>query len=103
MKSFIRSLLSLFLLLTVASAFTTTPSSFAGLSTTNARNDVSLNMVFGNKKSAAQKAEEEAKAAKFWQGEWVCKDCGYIYNRVSYIYIRMHAHLKNCKMKVLHD
>jgi rubrerythrin len=39
-------------------------------------------MVFGKKKSAAQKAEDEAKAAKFWQGEWVCKDCGYIYNRV---------------------
>lgn len=42
----------------------------------------SLN-VFGKKKTAAQKAEEEAKAAKYWQGEWVCKDCGYIYNRVS--------------------
>ena len=39
--------------------------------------------VFGKKKSAAQKAEEEAKAAMYWEGEWVCKDCGYIYNRVS--------------------
>mmetsp|Transcript_21680 Transcript_21680/g.45816 ORF Transcript_21680/g.45816 Transcript_21680/m.45816 type:complete len:152 (-) Transcript_21680:185-640(-) len=37
--------------------------------------------VFGKKKTEAQKAEEEAKAAKYWQGEWVCKDCGYIYNR----------------------
>ena len=36
--------------------------------------------VFGNKKSAAAKTEEES---KYWQGEWVCKDCGYIYNRVS--------------------
>ena len=44
----------------------------------------SLNMVFGKKKTAAQKAEEEAKAAKYWQGEWVCKDCGYIYNRVRH-------------------
>ena len=43
----------------------------------------SLNMVFGKRKSAAQKAEEEAKAAMYWEGEWVCKDCGYIYNRVS--------------------
>lgn len=43
----------------------------------------SLNMVFGKKKTAAQKAEEEAKAAQYWQGEWVCKDCGYIYNRVG--------------------
>lgn len=42
----------------------------------------SLN-VFGKKKTAAQKAEEEAKAAKYWQGEWVCKDCGYIYNRAE--------------------
>eukprot|EP00979_Chaetoceros_neogracilis_P003093 scaffold524_cov260-Chaetoceros_neogracile.AAC.13 len=40
----------------------------------------SLN-IFGKKKSAAQKAEEEEKAALYWQGEWVCKDCGYIYNR----------------------
>ena len=40
--------------------------------------------VFGNKKaSAAAKAEEAAKAEKYWAGEWVCKDCGYIYNRVS--------------------
>jgi rubrerythrin len=39
-------------------------------------------MVFGNKKSAAQQAEEKAKAEKYWQGDWVCKDCGYIYNRV---------------------
>ncbi|KAL7544443.1 hypothetical protein ACHAWF_007824 [Thalassiosira exigua] len=37
--------------------------------------------VFGNRKTEAQKAEEEAKAAKFWAGEWVCKDCGYIYDR----------------------
>ena len=40
--------------------------------------------VFGNKKAAAAKAEEEA---KYWQGEWVCKDCGYIYNRVRQIEI----------------
>ena len=37
--------------------------------------------VFGNRKTEAQKEEEAAKAAKYWQGEWVCKDCGYIYNR----------------------
>jgi hypothetical protein len=40
-------------------------------------------MVFGKKKTAAQKQLEEEEAAKYWQGEWVCKDCGYIYNRVS--------------------
>ena len=38
-------------------------------------------MVFGKKKTAAQKAEEEELAAKYWQGEWVCKDCGYVYDR----------------------
>jgi hypothetical protein len=38
--------------------------------------------VFGNKKSQAQK-EVSAEGSKYWQGEWVCKDCGYIYNRVS--------------------
>lgn len=35
--------------------------------------------VFGNKKSASAQSELDT---KFWQGEWVCKDCGYIYNRV---------------------
>jgi rubredoxin len=39
--------------------------------------------VFGNRKTEAQKAEEAEKASKFWQGEWVCKDCGYIYNRAE--------------------
>lgn len=39
--------------------------------------------VFGKKKTAAQKAQEEEEAAKYWQGEWVCKDCGYIYNRAE--------------------
>ena len=38
--------------------------------------------VFGNKKTAASRAAEAEAAAKYWQGEWVCKDCGYIYNRV---------------------
>lgn len=30
------------------------------------------------RKSKAQLAEE---AEKYWQGEWVCKDCGYIYQK----------------------
>lgn len=43
--------------------------------------------VFGNKKAAsATKAAEEA--SKYWAGEWVCKDCGYIYNRVRIFYQR---------------
>lgn len=39
--------------------------------------------VFGNKKTAATREAEAAKAEKYWQGEWVCKDCGYIYNRAE--------------------
>ena len=38
----------------------------------------SLN-VFGTKKSKKMTPEE---LEKYWEGEWVCKDCGYIYNRV---------------------
>lgn len=37
--------------------------------------------VFGNRKTEAQRAAEEEKAAMYWAGEWVCKDCGYIYDR----------------------
>jgi rubredoxin len=37
--------------------------------------------VFGNKKKVS--AADEEKASKFWQGEWVCKDCGYIYSRAE--------------------
>lgn len=37
--------------------------------------------VFGKKKTEAQKAAEAEKAAQYWSGEWVCKDCGYIYDR----------------------
>lgn len=48
------------------SSFTTSPSSTA------------LN-VFGNRKPASSASDEDD---KYWQGEWVCKDCGYIYNRV---------------------
>ena len=40
----------------------------------------SVNMVFGNRKS-----KDQAAALNYWEGEWVCKDCGYIYNRVSQI------------------
>lgn len=61
----------------MTSAFAPMPASRA----VSVTSTTSLNMVFGKKKTAAQKAEEEAKAAQYWQGEWVCKDCGYIYNR----------------------
>jgi hypothetical protein len=54
----------------------------AALSTTTSLN------VFGNKKSAAAKAAKAARdleEEQYWQGDWVCKDCGYIYQRVRYI------------------
>mmetsp|Transcript_22722 Transcript_22722/g.25867 ORF Transcript_22722/g.25867 Transcript_22722/m.25867 type:complete len:146 (+) Transcript_22722:127-564(+) len=40
----------------------------------------SLN-VFGNRKSAAKSAQRIEEEALYWEGEWVCRDCGYIYNR----------------------
>jgi hypothetical protein len=50
------------------------------LSTTTATPISSTTLgVFGTKKSKKIPPEE---AAKYWQGEWVCKDCGYIYSRV---------------------
>ena len=87
MKSFIAALLAIGFLLGGTSAFTSpNPTArvtgAAPVPKVPSLTSTGLNMVFGNKKSAAQKAEEEAKAAKYWQGEWVCKDCGYIYNRV---------------------
>jgi hypothetical protein len=36
--------------------------------------------VFGNKKKPVSSPDV---SSQYWQGEWVCKDCGYIYNRVS--------------------
>ena len=84
MKS-IKSVIALILALVCLSFSTTSafvtpkaPISVAPATTSS----TSLN-VFGNRKSAAQKEEEAAKAAMYWEGEWVCKDCGYIYNRVS--------------------
>jgi len=36
--------------------------------------------VFGTQKP---KLSDDEKSSKYWQGEWVCKDCGYIYNRAE--------------------
>jgi rubredoxin len=55
---------------------------YTATATSSAISTTSLS-VFGNRKTEAQKAEEEAKASKYWAGEWVCKDCGYIYNRAE--------------------
>jgi hypothetical protein len=88
MKSFVSTLIFAILCLSSALAFTARPaivprtSSLAQVVSTT----TSLN-VFGKRKTQAEKAAQAEKDATFWQGEWVCKDCGYIYNRVSQYYI----------------
>lgn len=80
MKSFVATLL-LLLLVACTQAFTVQPRATSSKNGLTTRAPTSLNMVFGNRKAkAAAKAEEDA---KYWQGDWVCKDCGYIYNKVS--------------------
>jgi len=86
MKSIIATLLSLIVLigsLNTSNAFTSV-SNFAHLASipkeSQTMTTTSLN-VFGTRKTAAQKAEEQAKTDLYWEGEWVCADCGYIYNR----------------------
>jgi hypothetical protein len=86
MKSTIISILlaCLCLFAGTTNGFTTPTSVSARISTsplsTTTTTTTRLN-VFGNRKSQAQKSAPEDD--KYWQGEWVCKDCGYIYNRVS--------------------
>mmetsp|Transcript_14745 Transcript_14745/g.40787 ORF Transcript_14745/g.40787 Transcript_14745/m.40787 type:complete len:148 (-) Transcript_14745:270-713(-) len=79
MKSFTSLII---LVLALCSSFTWgfAPVAPRTITTAPSASTTSLN-VFGKKKSAAQKAREEELAAKYWQGEWVCKDCGYIYQR----------------------
>mmetsp|Transcript_9691 Transcript_9691/g.23718 ORF Transcript_9691/g.23718 Transcript_9691/m.23718 type:complete len:157 (-) Transcript_9691:3224-3694(-) len=88
MKSLLK-LLSLLLAMVcvsfpTSSAFVMRPSEIAQPRTVSgaspATSSTSLN-VFGTKKSKAQKEAEAEKAAMYWEGEWVCKDCGYIYQR----------------------
>lgn len=76
MKSFVATLL-LLLLVACTQAFTVQPLAVRSVVASSSTN---LNMVFGNKKS---KAKADAEASKYWEGEWVCKDCGYIYNRAE--------------------
>jgi len=76
----IYTLLAVLCLITTTSAFA--PVAFSPRTgVASATSATTLNMVFGNKKTQNQKVEDE-KVSKFWQGDWVCKDCGYIYNRV---------------------
>mmetsp|Transcript_37675 Transcript_37675/g.108340 ORF Transcript_37675/g.108340 Transcript_37675/m.108340 type:complete len:144 (-) Transcript_37675:86-517(-) len=77
MKSFVISLiLAVICLVGSSQGFSVRPS--VGV-TAGVTSSTSLN-VFGNRKTKEQQTEEES---KYWQGEWVCKDCGYIYNRAE--------------------
>mmetsp|Transcript_20550 Transcript_20550/g.29328 ORF Transcript_20550/g.29328 Transcript_20550/m.29328 type:complete len:153 (+) Transcript_20550:90-548(+) len=78
---------SLAFLLSCSNAFTS-PSMFVSRAAsktmfgqTSVDRNLELEMVFGNKKTKTQKDVEEV--SKYWQGDWVCKDCGYIYNRAE--------------------
>mmetsp|Transcript_3689 Transcript_3689/g.4411 ORF Transcript_3689/g.4411 Transcript_3689/m.4411 type:complete len:149 (+) Transcript_3689:79-525(+) len=82
MKSIVAILLSVFVLLGSVNGFSR-PALAPKTTIATRTGSTSLNMVFGNKKSAAQKAAQAELEAKFWQGEWVCKDCGYIYQRAE--------------------
>jgi hypothetical protein len=79
MKSFLASLLFAVLCLSSVLAFSPIAPRTSIVST--GATSTSLN-VFGKKKSSAAKERQAEVEAQFWQGEWVCKDCGYIYNRV---------------------
>lgn len=83
MKSIVAAIF-LVLFVSATNAFTAAPRAGIVSKAPPSVSTTSLNMVFGNKKSAAQKAAEKEKESKYWQGEWVCKDCGYIYNRVRF-------------------
>lgn len=72
--------LSLLIILGLARAFS--PIAVVPSKNLQTQSTTSLN-VFGTKKSKAQKAQDAAKADLYWEGDWVCKDCGYIYNSVS--------------------
>ncbi|KAL7536537.1 hypothetical protein ACHAXR_010493 [Thalassiosira sp. AJA248-18] len=83
MKSIIAIISAICIFATTTLAFApTAPRAIVNPATRSVATPTSLN-VFGKKKTAAQKAEEEELAAKYWAGEWVCKDCGYIYNRAE--------------------
>lgn len=80
MKSFLLSLILALICLTGStSAFAVRPAVVSSIS--SSQSSTSLN-VFGNRKTKEQKEADAEREAQYWQGEWVCKDCGYIYNRV---------------------
>mmetsp|Transcript_25567 Transcript_25567/g.61480 ORF Transcript_25567/g.61480 Transcript_25567/m.61480 type:complete len:149 (+) Transcript_25567:182-628(+) len=82
MKSILSILYAFCLLATSTLAFAPTAPRAAVAPTRSVATPTSLS-VFGKRKTEAQKAEQAEYEAQFWAGEWVCKDCGYIYNRAE--------------------
>jgi hypothetical protein len=76
MKKFLLSLLLVLICFGSTQGFAVRPVVSAPISVADPTS-TSLN-VFGNRKTKEQQTEDDD---KYWQGEWVCKDCGYIYNR----------------------
>lgn len=67
---------ALAVIVSTCNAFTTpTPA----IAPRTAQTSVTSLNVFGKKKSAAAQQEEAEKAEKFWQGDWVCKDCTLVF------------------------
>ena len=80
MTKFLPALLVfLFLIFDGVNAFSVVRPAVVSARTSPASSRTTSLNVFGKRKPTA--AEQE-KLDKYWQGEWVCKDCGYIYNRV---------------------
>jgi rubredoxin len=82
MKSIIAIISAICLLASSAFAFAPATPRTLVAPRSAAATPTSLN-VFGKRKTEEQKAAEAERVAQFWQGEWVCKDCGYIYNRAE--------------------
>jgi hypothetical protein len=94
-SSHIISALLLLLLSSLTAAFQVAPFSPSLAARGTASTSTTALHVFGNKKPSSASSQdallERAKRAGvsggFWEGEWVCKDCGYIYNRVRLLVV----------------
>eukprot|EP00579_Thalassiosira_antarctica_P000917 CAMPEP_0201865516 /NCGR_PEP_ID=MMETSP0902-20130614/367_1 /ASSEMBLY_ACC=CAM_ASM_000551 /TAXON_ID=420261 /ORGANISM="Thalassiosira antarctica, Strain CCMP982" /LENGTH=149 /DNA_ID=CAMNT_0048390279 /DNA_START=78 /DNA_END=527 /DNA_ORIENTATION=- len=81
MKSIIAIISAIFLFATSTLAFAPTAPRAVVAPTRSVIATPTALSVFGKRKTEAQKAEEAERVSQFWAGEWVCKDCGYIYNK----------------------
>mmetsp|Transcript_7504 Transcript_7504/g.17142 ORF Transcript_7504/g.17142 Transcript_7504/m.17142 type:complete len:146 (+) Transcript_7504:40-477(+) len=74
-------LLTLFLTVGFAAAFQSKPLAMPVRShAVAARKQPIVSMAFGNKKAKKDARVALAEEKGYWQGEWICADCGYIYD-----------------------